>query len=84
MSMKTVLNNSGRSLLALYFLIPGVMKFLAWDMHTELMEKHGMLMVPVLLAIAGIIQILASISILLNRNVVVCALGLAILVLLII
>ena len=59
------------------------MKFIAWDMHVALMEKHGMMMVPVLLAIAATAQILASISLLANRNVVVCALGLALMVLLI-
>lgn len=83
MSIKNVLNHSGRSLLALYFLIPGVMKLLAWDMHIALMEKHSMVMAPILLVIAATIQILASISLLLNRNVVTCALGLAVMVLVI-
>jgi putative oxidoreductase len=67
----------GRSLVALYFLVPGIMKFAAWDMHTALMEKHGMIFVPVLLALAGIIQITASISILLNRFVAPAAFVLA-------
>ena len=82
-NMKNTLNHLGRSLLALYFLVPGIMKFLAWDMHIALMEKHGMVMVPVLLAIAATVQILASLSLLLNKNVVICALGLAAMVLLI-
>lgn len=70
----------GRSLVALYFLVPGIMKFAAWDMHVSLMEKHGMIFVPVLLALAGITQIAASISILLNRFVAPAAFVLALMV----
>ena len=75
--MKSALTHTGRSLLALYFLLPGIAKFAQWDMHVTLMETHGMMMVPVLLALAGIIQIGASICLLLNKQVVICALGLA-------
>jgi putative oxidoreductase len=75
--MKSALTHTGRSLLALYFLLPGIAKFAQWDMHVTLMETHGMIMVPVLLALAGIIQIGASICLLLNKQVVICALGLA-------
>ena len=81
--MKSALINIGRVLLALYFLLPGINKFAAWDMHVTLMEAHGMSMVPALLAIAGITQIGASICLLFNKQVVICALGLAAMVLLI-
>ena len=81
--MKLVLTHTGRSLLAFYFLLPGVMKFVSWDMHVALMETHGMVMVPVLLAVAGVVQIAASICLFLNKQVVICALGLAAMVLLI-
>ena len=81
--MKLVLTHTGRSLLAFYFLLPGVMKFVSWDMHVALMETHGMVMVPVLLAVAGGVQIAASICLFLNKQVVICALGLAAMVLLI-
>ena len=81
--MKAVLLNIGRSLLALYFFLPGIMKFIDWDMHVALMETHEMIMVPLLLALAGTIQIAASISLLLNKQVIVCALGLAFMILLI-
>lgn len=57
----------GRSLLGLYFLVPGIMKFVAWDMHVALMGKHGMMLIPVLLVLAGGTQIVTSISILANR-----------------
>ena len=75
--MKSVLIHTGRSLLALYFLVPGLMKFINWDMHVTLMESRGMILVPVLLALAGIIQIGASICLFMNRQVVICALALA-------
>ena len=81
--MKSALIHTGRGLLALYFLLPGVMKFMQWDMHVALMETHGMAMVPVLLAVAGITQVGASICLFLNKQVVICALGLAAIVLLI-
>ena len=81
--MKLALTHTGRCLLAFYFLLPGVMKFVSWDMHITLMEAHGMIMVPVLLAIAGVTQIAASVCLFLNKQVVVCALGLAAMVLLI-
>ena len=81
--MKLALTHTGRSLLAFYFLLPGVMKFVSWDMHVALMETYGMVMVPVLLAVAGVVQIAASICLFLNKQVVICALGLAAMVLLI-
>jgi putative oxidoreductase len=81
--MKLALTHTGRSLLALYFLLPGIMKFAAWDMHVTLMETHGMMMVPVLLVLAGVIQIGASICLLINKQVVICALVLAGMVLII-
>ena len=81
--MKPALINIGRVLLALYFLLPGINKFAAWDMHVTLMETHGMSMVPALLAIAGITQIGASICLLVNKQVVICALSLSAMVLLI-
>ena len=81
--MKTALTHTGRGLLAFYFFLPGVMKFVSWDMYVALMETHGMIMVPALLAIAGVIQIAASICLFLNKQVVICALGLAAMVLLI-
>jgi putative oxidoreductase len=81
--MKSALIHTGRGVLALYFLLPGVMKFIQWDMHVALMETHGMAMVPVLLAVAGVTQVGASVCLFLNKQVVICALGLAAMVLLI-
>lgn len=64
---KNTLAITGRCLLALYFLIPGVLKFVAWDNHVALMTKHAMVFIPVLLAAAASIQIACSIGILMNR-----------------
>ena len=74
---------AGRVLLALYFLIPGIMKFVSWDMHIQLMEKHDMPFVPVLLGLAGIFQIGAAVLLIANRFTWIVALLLAGLVLVI-
>ena len=81
--MKLILMHFGRIFLALYFLIPGISKFTSWNTSVALMEAHNMKMIPALLAIAGIAQVLGSISLLLNRHVVICALGFAVMTLLI-
>ena len=81
--MKSALTHTGRSLLALYFLLPGIMKFVAWDTHVELMETHEMSMITPLLALSGIIQIGAAICLLINKQVAICALALAGMVLII-
>ena len=81
--MQSALTHTGRSLLALYFLLPGIMKFVAWDTHVELMETHEMSMITPLLALSGIIQIGAAICLLINKQVAICALALAGMVLII-
>jgi putative oxidoreductase len=73
----------GRSLLGLYFLLPGVAKFLDWDRHIVLMDTHQMPLIPALLATAGVFQIIGGICLLVNRQVLIAALGLAAMVLLI-
>jgi putative oxidoreductase len=81
--MQPAITHTGRILLALYFLAPGIGKFAAWDMNIALMETHNIMMAPVLLAIAGVAQVGGSILLLLNRQVVFCALCFAVMVLLI-
>jgi len=81
--MKSTLIHIGRTLLAIYFLLPGITKFTSWDIQMALMETHNMIMIPLLLATAGVIQIIGSICLILNKKVVECALVLAVLVLLI-
>ena len=74
---KNILLHTGRILLALYFLIPGIGKFISWDRSVALMEAHNMQMIPLLLATAAIAQVAGSISMLLNKYVAACALGFA-------
>ncbi|GIU43856.1 DoxX family protein [Shewanella algidipiscicola] len=66
-NMAPIFVTIGRVLLALYFLLPGMMKFISWDMHVALMQKHNMVMIPVLLAAAGVFQITAALALILNR-----------------
>ena len=80
---KNILMHTGRILLALYFLIPGVGKFLSWDRSVALMEAHNMPMIPLLLAIAAVAQVAGSVSLLLNKHVVICSLGFAVMTILI-
>ena len=81
--MKSILMHAGRIFLALYFLIPGISKFISWDSSVALMEAHNMRMISVLLVIAGTAQVVGSISLLFNKHVVICALGFAVMTLLI-
>ena len=81
--MKLILMHVGRIFLALYFLIPGISKFTSWNTSVALMEAHNMKMIPALLAIAGITQIIGSVSLLLNKHVFICALGFAVMTILI-
>lgn len=80
---KKILMHIGRVFLALYFLLPGISKFTSWESSAALMEAHNMVMIPFLLTIAGTAQVLGGISLLLNRYVVVCALGFALMTILI-
>lgn len=81
--MQSALMSTGRVLLALYFVLPGIAKFISWERHIALMETHEMVMVPILLSLAGLLQIAGGLLLLMNRHVVVCALGFAAMVLLI-
>lgn len=81
--MKSILIHIGRTFLGLYFLIPGIGKFASWDENIMLMESHNMAMIPALLAIAGIAQVGGGIFLLLNRRVVICSIGFALMTVLI-
>ena len=76
-SIKKTLIHIGRILLALYFLLPGLGKFIAWNDQIYLMETHNIFMAPILLAIAGALQVVGGISLLINKQVAICALGFA-------
>ena len=78
-----LLISAGRWLLALYFLVPGVMKFLAFPMHVDLMNVHKVPYPETLLIIAGVAQVLGALLLLSNRFVRFAALGLAVYIILI-
>jgi putative oxidoreductase len=73
----------GRTLLGLYFLVPGLMKIAAWDMHIEMMVTQGIPGTAVLLAIATAAEIIAGVFLILRIQVRVMSLGCALLVLVI-
>lgn len=81
--MQSILMGAGRVLLGLYFLLPGIAKFADWERHITLMETHDMAMIPLLLAVAGVVQIIGGLSLILNKHVAVYALGFAVMILLI-
>lgn len=81
--MRSILMTAGRALLGLYFLVPGIAKFAAWDRHITLMETHEMLLAPALLIIAGVAQIVGGLCLIANKQVMVCSVGLAAMTLLI-
>lgn len=80
---KTLLMTTGRVLLGLYFLLPGLMKFAAWDMHIDMMMTHGVPSPAPLLFIASVVEIIAGIFLILGAYVRIMALGCAVLVLII-
>ena len=48
---------TGRGLLGLYFIVPGITKITGWAGMSAYMEQHGVPLVPVLLALTIILQI---------------------------
>ena len=59
----------GRILLGLYFLVPGVMKFLAVDLHLGLMARHDVPFALPGLIFAGTAAILGAFFLFANRHV---------------
>jgi putative oxidoreductase len=66
---------TGRVLLGLYFLVPGLAKIADWDRHVELMQHHNIVFIDPLLAIATIANLAAGMLLLFNREVRFAALG---------
>lgn len=65
----------GRLLLALYFLVPGIMKFAAFEMHLGLMARHGISNAVPLLIIAGVTNIAGALMLASNRHVRLASIG---------
>lgn len=81
--MNSILVVVGRTLFALYFLIPGIMKFTGWDGHVQYMQSHGVPAAPILLAIAAFCQVAGAIALIFNRFTWIVALLFALMVLII-
>jgi putative oxidoreductase len=84
--MKNIKNNLewiATTLLALYFFIPGVLKFVSWQTHIEMMQQHQLPFPTLLLLLAAGLEVIAAILIVMRRHVAFAALSLAILTLLI-
>ena len=73
----------GRVLIALYFLVPGLMKFAAPDLHLEMMARHNVPMAGLLLYVAGVAIVVGALLLLANRHVRLTALGFALYILVI-
>jgi putative oxidoreductase len=74
---------TGRVLLALYFLLPGIAKLLAPASQLSLMQHHGLAFASTLLMIAGGAQVLGALALLANRHVRKVCLGFVLYILLI-
>jgi len=57
---------AGRILIAQIFLLSGAMKFMQWDSTAEMMRKHGMPMIDILLPAAAIVELVCGLSIFLG------------------
>ena len=74
---------TGRILLALYFLVPGLAKLAAPAQQLALMEHHGIPYAAPLLAIAGAVQVIGALLLLSNRFVRFTSFGFVLYILLI-
>ena len=54
---ETLLRHTGRALLGLYFIMPGVMKVLGWEGSADYMTTHGVPLVVPLLMITIVLQV---------------------------
>lgn len=66
---------TGRILVGLYFLLPGILKFVAFPMHVSLMTGHGITYAAPLLVVAGVVQVAGALLLMANRFVRFVALG---------
>lgn len=68
---------TGRILLGLYFILPGLAKFADWQTHIDLMLRHAVPLTGPLLAVAGIANLVLGGLLLANRQVWLAAYGCA-------
>ena len=58
---------AGRVLLGLYFVLPGIAKFVDWQSHIDLMQHHNVEFTAPLLFLAGIANLFLGFMLLTNR-----------------
>ena len=68
---------TGRILLGLYFILPGLAKFADWQTHIDLMTRHNVPFADPLLFIAGIANLVLGGLLIANRHVIYAAYGCA-------
>lgn len=56
-TLQTALTLTGRCLLGLYFLVPGVMKIVGYEATADYMAAHGMVLIPFFLILTIVIQV---------------------------
>jgi putative oxidoreductase len=66
----------GRTLLGLIFVLSGVMKFVNWEGSAGYMTAKGLPMVPVLLALAAIVEVVGGICVIIGYRTDVSAVAL--------
>lgn len=81
--MSSVMILVGRFLLGLYFLVPGVMKFLQPDMHVGLMEMHNVALAEPLMWVAAVVNVVGGLLLMTGRHVRLTAIGFVIYILLV-
>ncbi len=74
---------TGRFLLGLYFLVPGLMKFAAPDMHVALMQAHDVAAAEPLMWIAAVANVAGGLLLIAGRYVRLAALGFVVYILLV-
>ncbi len=73
--LDTVALTVGRSLLGVYFVLPGLAKFASWQMHVDMMVKHNIPLAEPLLFIAGLANLILGGLLLANKQVWLAAYG---------
>ncbi|MEM9668319.1 MAG: DoxX family protein [Pseudomonadota bacterium] len=73
--MSPVLHGTGRVLLALYFLVPGIMKVLGWSDTVSMVDRHDVPFPEAAVAVSIIANIAGAILLIANRHVRLTALG---------
>ena len=73
----------GRVLLGLYFLVPGIMKFLSPEMHVALIETHRVPFASPLMWVAAVVNVAGGLALIAGIHVRRVALGFVIYILLV-